>query len=579
MTTPISTIDLHVHSKYSGTAEDWYLNLLQASESYTEIEEVYQKARLQGRQFVTITDHDQISGVMQLKEKYPDNVLTGVESTVLFPEDRCKVHILVFGLSENDFWALQRFRKDIYQFRDYIKEKNLAYSVAHPLLAMDRIYAITHLEKLTLLFDVFETRNGSQSITLNNTWFEYLSSLTPERIEDLYRRYRIEPISDTPWQKGYTGGSDDHGGLYIGRTYTIAEAQTANEFLVSLKNKNSMAGGAHGTYQELANSILKVTYETLRRRNNNKLNHPLVKSIAAHTFEGKPLSWYDRAQIYFLQTFLQRSNRPTHKIAYTAINHLTSKNAKPDENVDLFTRMVHLSDDLLQDWVGQLNDNNPKNPSALLKNVMANIAGLLVSLPYFAGLGFIQQNRSLINDAKAMFHRQDACDCKKTLWFSDDISEAVSIDLFCAPSVKLVQSFQKNKVSGDRLVNLPQISFINIDTEKGISLSIPSPLRSLEILTSLEPDQIIISTTGPIGILGLIYARLMKIPAIGFIQPDFHQKWFASVKEDEMKHWLQQFHSWFISLLDQVIEPQVTKRYSFPEYLLRENQPVDMKIR
>ena len=60
-------IDLHVHSKYSKHPSEWFLQRIGAKESYTEPELIYQLARSQGMDFVTITDHNKIDGALFLQ--------------------------------------------------------------------------------------------------------------------------------------------------------------------------------------------------------------------------------------------------------------------------------------------------------------------------------------------------------------------------------------------------------------------------------------------------------------------------------------------------------------------------------
>lgn len=72
---------------------------------------------------VTVTDHNRLDGALGLKEKYPDRVLTGVEATSYFPEDKCKVHVLIYGINDNHFRDINLLRKDIYELRDFLKQK------------------------------------------------------------------------------------------------------------------------------------------------------------------------------------------------------------------------------------------------------------------------------------------------------------------------------------------------------------------------------------------------------------------------------------------------------------------------
>lgn len=61
-----SAIDLHVHSRYSGMADDWLLGQLGVQECYTKPSEVYEIAKRKGMDFVTLTDHDTIDGALEL---------------------------------------------------------------------------------------------------------------------------------------------------------------------------------------------------------------------------------------------------------------------------------------------------------------------------------------------------------------------------------------------------------------------------------------------------------------------------------------------------------------------------------
>ena len=51
-----------------------------------------------------------------------------VEVTAYFPEDNCKVHILVFDLTPDQFKGIDGLRSNIYMLRDYLLRENLAYS-------------------------------------------------------------------------------------------------------------------------------------------------------------------------------------------------------------------------------------------------------------------------------------------------------------------------------------------------------------------------------------------------------------------------------------------------------------------
>src|ERR1043165_708496 len=90
-------IDLHCHSDASNKAAEVILNAIACPECYSDPLEVHAQAQRRGMDFVTITDHDTIDGVVALS-KLRSDVLIGEEVTCWFPEDECKLHLLVYGI-------------------------------------------------------------------------------------------------------------------------------------------------------------------------------------------------------------------------------------------------------------------------------------------------------------------------------------------------------------------------------------------------------------------------------------------------------------------------------------------------
>src|SRR5829696_7099805 len=73
-------VDLHCHSDASNKAAEVLLNAISCPECYSDPLDVHAQAKRRGMDFVTITDHDTIDGVMSLREKR-DDVLVGEEVT------------------------------------------------------------------------------------------------------------------------------------------------------------------------------------------------------------------------------------------------------------------------------------------------------------------------------------------------------------------------------------------------------------------------------------------------------------------------------------------------------------------
>ena len=63
---PTQRIDLHVHSKHSGTMKPMLLNTLEVHECYSEPRDIHDRLLARGMTAVTITDHDSIDGVLEI---------------------------------------------------------------------------------------------------------------------------------------------------------------------------------------------------------------------------------------------------------------------------------------------------------------------------------------------------------------------------------------------------------------------------------------------------------------------------------------------------------------------------------
>ncbi len=272
-----SRADLHVHSKHSNRPSEWILRTFRAPESFTEPLEIYRTCRGRGLDFVTITDHDTIDGALEIAH-LPGTFLS-CEVTAEFPEDRCEVHVLVLGIT---------------------------CSVAHPLFRVNDRMTLEQFEKLLVLFNHFETLNGMHDRRLNGLARRILSSLSPELIDLLAGRHEIEPWGATPWIKGFTGGSDDHAGLYIATAWTSTrDVDTAETFLSRIRAGRCDADGHTGSPLRLALSLQALAGEYFRRQlPAGRWLHPRLLDAASHWVsarcQGKGAELLDRASLRFL---------------------------------------------------------------------------------------------------------------------------------------------------------------------------------------------------------------------------------------------------------------------------------------
>ncbi len=234
---PISTsrVDLHCHSTASEISKLGIQRSLGLPECATPPEEVYELAKRRSMDFVTITDHDTIDGCLEIADR--DDVFISEELTVWFRGEPQAVHLLCFGISPDDHAWLQEHNRDVEVCAEYLHSNEISCSLAHPFYAVEAPLTPAHRRKLAQLFPVWETRNGSRARELNMPAAIY-----------------IETHGGTG-----TGGSDDHAGVDIGRTFTeTPPAATPEEFLRHIREGHAEARGEQGSAAKWAHSAMAL---------------------------------------------------------------------------------------------------------------------------------------------------------------------------------------------------------------------------------------------------------------------------------------------------------------------------------
>jgi predicted metal-dependent phosphoesterase TrpH len=263
-------VDLHVHSYASGLATNpWVKGLgpegVGVRESYTPVENAYGMAKGAGMDLVTLTDHETISGAQELA--YRRDFFVGEEIAAVFPEDGSQVDVLVFGLDEEGHREAQARRPDVYALVDYLREAGLAHVLAHPVYGMPTDLDRTMVEKRILLFGLWEFVNGSRPARQNRLAREVAGGVGPAVLRQLAARHGM-PAPPHRRIAG-TAGSDDHGCLYIGETYTVGPAgiEDPGEFLEALKAGEVRPGGEDGSAARVAHSGIRIAGRALEEAN------------------------------------------------------------------------------------------------------------------------------------------------------------------------------------------------------------------------------------------------------------------------------------------------------------------------
>jgi glycosyltransferase involved in cell wall biosynthesis/predicted metal-dependent phosphoesterase TrpH len=237
---PASRADMHCHSDASERSRLGVQRAVGLPECATPPEEVYELAKRRGMDFVTITDHDTIDGVMQIAER-PD-VFVSEELTASFRGEPQAVHVLCYGITPDDHEWLQAHSGDVELCAAYMYEREIACALAHPYYTVAAPLTARHRRRLAELFAVWEVRNGARAPELNRPAATFLATRDGTGI----------------------GGSDDHAGVDIGRTWTeTPRADGPQEFLARLRDGEALARGAQGSAAKWAHAAIALAIRTL----------------------------------------------------------------------------------------------------------------------------------------------------------------------------------------------------------------------------------------------------------------------------------------------------------------------------
>jgi glycosyltransferase involved in cell wall biosynthesis/predicted metal-dependent phosphoesterase TrpH len=239
---PNARVDLHVHSTASQNSRLGVQRALGHPECATPPEEVYELAKRRGMDFVTITDHDTIDGALQLADR-PDAFISE-ELTASFAGEPHQVHVLCYGITPDDHARLLELAGDVTVVAEYLHDREIACALAHPFYAVSAPLAARHRRRLAELFEVWEVRNGSRAPELNLPAAIYI---------------------DTHGGIGI-GGTDDHAGIDIGRTWTESPAAaTPEQFLAHLRAGRVEAHGDQGSAAKWAHAAMALAVRALGR--------------------------------------------------------------------------------------------------------------------------------------------------------------------------------------------------------------------------------------------------------------------------------------------------------------------------
>jgi glycosyltransferase involved in cell wall biosynthesis/predicted metal-dependent phosphoesterase TrpH len=518
---PLATtrVDLHCHSTASEISKLGVQRSLGLPECATPPEEVYELAKRRGMDFVTITDHDTIAGCLEIADR--EDVFISEELTAWFRGGPEAVHLLCFGITPDDHGWLQEHNRDLETCAEYLHSHGIACSLAHPFYAVEAPLTPAHRRHLAELFPVWETRNGSRARELNMPAAIY-----------------IETHGGTG-----TGGSDDHAGVDIGRTFTeTPPAPTPEEFLNLLREGRAKARGEQGSAAKWAHSAIGLATRALPIKDAGENGSDVAREPDAdavlrmaervvsegdvrHGSVGNQLGPEDarallhafteavglepgRALIDFMQSDefshaeLARRARRVHERRLREVVESTVAAVRTEAgSEDFAARATAAGRDLFR-------------------------AGI-PAIPYAPAAAFLGKEKAKLTPSEGP---------KRVALIADAIGGVHGVTHTIERIRELgVPGYEVEVIGTDRNVDrrLPAAAEVEIPFYSGLAIGVPSLPAMVEVLGEGHFDAVHVTAPGPAGVIAVLIARIMELPVLGSWHTDLGAyTWLRSASPD-----------------------------------------------
>lgn len=482
-----SRADLHCHSTASQLSKLGVQRSLGLPECATPPEEVYELAKRRGMDFVTITDHDTISGALELAD-LPD-FFVSEELTAWFADERQAVHILCWGISADDHEWLQRNNRNVEACAEYLHANEIACALAHPFYAVEAPLTPRHRSRLAQLFPVWETRNGSRAVELNMPAMVYIET------------------------RGGTGvaGSDDHAGVDIGRTFTeTPAAATPEQFLAHIRAGRATARGDMGGAAKWTHAAMGLAQRAIGRgsggaRPNPRVVLEMVERVVRegqirNTSVASDLTAADAQTL--LRTWLE-------SVDLGDVDLLALLQADDFNHGELFRRARCAHERMLLEAVGDLM-LAAHGQGDKARAISGLFEACLPAIPYVPSVAFLAKEKS------RLVAREERT--RRVALVADAIGSMHGVTRVLQEiRTRGVRGYEVEVIGTDPAVDrrLSAVAEVEMPFYPGLQIGLPTIPSLVETLAEGRYDLLHVCSPGPAGIGAALLARVMGIPVVG----------------------------------------------------------------
>lgn len=478
---------MHVHSTASEVSKLGIQRSLQLPECATPPEEVYELAKRRGMDFVTITDHDTITGALAL-DGLPDTFLSE-ELTASFKDEPQAVHVLCYGITPDDHEWLQRHSDSVEACAEYLHSRGITAALAHPFYAVGAPLTPRHRRRLAELFPIWETRNGARARELNVPAFVYIETHGGTAI----------------------GGSDDHAGVDIGRTFTeTPRAETPEEFLAHIRTGAASAHGEEGSAAKWTHAAMALAIRSLHAGEEAERPDPervlwilervLREGSLRHGAVGTDLGPHDARAL--LHAWLQAIEPGTDERELLVL--LQSGELS---HADLHRRARRTHERRLARAAHEIVAAGAFAPIRVARELFD---ACVPAIPYAAAAAFLGREKHRLTRAEG--------DRRRVALVADGLGGMHGVTHAIEQiRDRGVPGFELDVVGTDAEVDrrLGATAEVEVPFYPGLKLGIPSVLALVEALAEGCYDLVHVCSPGPAGVAAWLLARMLELPLVG----------------------------------------------------------------
>jgi glycosyltransferase involved in cell wall biosynthesis len=542
------------------TTGEWFSEYFGCPESYAGPLEQYELCKARGMTLVTLTDHDSIEGGLQLVAR-PDFFLSE-EVTTRFPENDCQIHVLVWNITPAQHLELQRLRQDVYALSRYLRAERLAHALAHPMLSPNWKMDAPTMEKCLVLFPTIESVNGLMDRRTKPDIDHLIRSSTPGVLEALSRKHGL--VLAAPGRRlALCAGSDDHVHRRCGTIHAeVAGGLDPAGFLSRLMRGEARPVGTTGSLDAMAVCVQRTTYEHFRRRGleGEGQRNPFVDSIdlvAGRTPAGNGSST-DLAGLILGR--LAGAARPQAPVIGPDLDLLH----QPEGSLDEADRRVigalgKVSDELSSRALAALGGAVLRfDVYGVFSSLLDLGTALTAQAPYlFAADHFARQEEQVrrIWEGWTAFppYRHD----EHLAVFSDSLDRIDGVATWCkrfrdqarraGHQVWFARCARPGAEDG-----LKAVARFDLPVYQGFELTVPSLSDVVDGLWRRGVTHVELATPGPMGVVGLAAAKLLRLPVTASYHTELPDLVQALTSEPKAADLVRSSLGWFYRSVDRV---------------------------